>query len=139
MTFGPDLVTEAEEIVHRIQPNLKAAQSHQEHYANKRCRPLTFTVGDHMYLRVSPMRGVKRFEIKGMLAPRYIGLFPILEKLGAMAYKLDLLPSLAAEDDVLYVSQLKKCVTAPTDVVVNDVAPLEADLSHPEHPVKLLG
>jgi hypothetical protein len=55
MTFGPELITEAEEIVHRIQSNLKAIKSHQEHYANKRCRPLTFIVGDPVYLRVSPM------------------------------------------------------------------------------------
>jgi hypothetical protein len=77
--------------------------------------------------------------IKGKLAPRYIGPFPILEKLGVMAYKLELPPSLAGVHDVFHISQLKKCLKAPTDVVVNDVAPLEADLSYPEHPVKLLG
>jgi hypothetical protein len=81
---------------------------------------------------------VKRFRIKGKLAPRYIGPFLILEKLGAMAYKLEP-PSLAGVHDVLHVSQLKKCLKAHTDVVVNDVAPLEADLSYPEHLMKLLG
>jgi hypothetical protein len=139
MTFGPDHVTEVEETIHHIQSNLKAAKSHQEHYANKRCHPLTFTIGDHVYLRVSPMLGVKRFGIKGKLAPRYIGSFLILEKLGAMAYKLELLPSLVGVHDVFHVSQLKKCLKAPTDVVVNDVAPLEADLSYPKHLMKLLG
>jgi hypothetical protein len=84
MTFGPDLVMEAEEIVHRIHTNLKAAKSHQEHYGNKRHWPLTFTIGDHMYLCVFPVRCVKRFEIKGKLAPHYIGPFLILEMLGAM-------------------------------------------------------
>jgi hypothetical protein len=69
MTFVPNLVMEAEEIDHRIQSNLKASRSHQEHYANKRHLPLTFTVGDHVYLHVSPMRGVNRFGIKGKLAP----------------------------------------------------------------------
>jgi hypothetical protein len=139
MAFGPDLVMEAKEIVHCIQSNLKAAKSCLEHYANKRRRPLTFTVGDHMYLRVSPMRGVKRFGIKGKLAPHYIGLFLILEKLGDVAYKLELLPSLVGVQDVLHVYPPKKCLKAPADIVVNDVAPLEADLSYPEHPVKLLG
>jgi hypothetical protein len=85
------------------------------------------------------MRGVKRFGITVKLAPRYIGLFLILEKLGAMAYKLDLPPSLVGLYDVFHVSQLKKCLKAPADVVVNNVAPLEDDLSYPEHPVKLLG
>jgi hypothetical protein len=139
MTFGPDLIMETEEIIDHIQSNLKAAKSHQEHYANKRRCPLTFTVGDHVYLRVSPMRGVKRFGIKGNLAPRYIGSFLILEKLRAVAYKLELLPSLAGVHDVFHVSQLKKCLKAPANIVVNDVAPLEADLSYPKHPVKLLG
>jgi hypothetical protein len=92
-----------------------------------------------VYLRVSPMRGVKRFGIKGKLAPRYIGPFPILEKLGAMAYKFELLPYLADVHDVFHVSQLKKCLKAPTNVIVNHVTSLEADLSYLEHLVKLLG
>jgi hypothetical protein len=86
--FGPNLVEEDEAVVHRIQDNLKAAKSCQEAYANNRHRPLEFKVGDHVYLRVSPMKGVKRFEVKGKLAPHYIGPFPILEKCGTVAYKL---------------------------------------------------
>jgi hypothetical protein len=58
---GPDIVDEAEAMVHRIQDNLKATKSRQESYANKRHRPLEFKVGNHVYLRVSPMKGVKRF------------------------------------------------------------------------------
>jgi hypothetical protein len=85
------------------------------------------------------MRGVKRFGINGKLAPCYIGMFPILEKLGVVAYKLELLPSLVGVHDVFHVSQVKKCLRALTDVLANDVAPLEADLSYPEHLVKLLG
>jgi hypothetical protein len=94
--FGPDLVEEAEATVHRIQENLKAVKLHQETYANKRCRPLEFEVGNHVYLRVSPKKGVKRCGVKGKLAPRYIRPFPILEKCRTVAYKLDL--------------QLKKCL-----------------------------
>jgi hypothetical protein len=75
---------------------------------------------------------------KGKLATHYIGAFRILEKLGAMAYKLEMPPSLAGVHDVFHVSQFKKCLKAPTDVIVNDVAPLKADRSYPEHPVKLL-
>jgi hypothetical protein len=92
-----------------------------------------------VYLCVSPMRGVKRFGIKDKFAPCYIGPFSILDKLGAMAYKLELPPSLVGVHDVIHISQLKKCLKAPIDVVVNDVAPLETDLTYPEHPVKLLG
>jgi hypothetical protein len=111
--FGPDLVEEAEATIRRIQDNLRAAKSHQETYANKRHRPLEFEVSDHVYLRVSPMKGVKRFGMKGKLAPRYIGPFPILEKCGTMSYKLDLPPSIAGVHDIFHVSQLKKYLKAP--------------------------
>jgi hypothetical protein len=99
---------------------------------------LEFEVGDLVYLRVSPMKGVKRFGVKGKLAPRYIGLFPILKKCGSMAYKLDLPPSLAGVHDIFHVSQLKKCLKAPVDVMLPEVTPLEADLSYLEHLIKVL-
>jgi hypothetical protein len=76
--------------------------------------------------------------VKEKLAPRYIGPFPILEKCGTVAYKLDLLPSLAGVHDIFHMSQLKKCLKAPVDVVLPEVTPLEADLSYPEHPIKIL-
>jgi hypothetical protein len=99
---------------------------------------LEFEVGNHVYLRVSPMKGIKRFGVKGKLAPRYIGLFPIHEKCGTVAYKLDLPPSLAGVHNIFHVSQLKKCLKAPVDVVLPEVTPLEVDLSYPEHPIKIL-
>jgi hypothetical protein len=136
--FGPNLVEEAEATIRRIQDNLKAAKSRQETYANKRHRPLELKVGNHVYLRVSPMKGVKRFGVKGKLAPRYIGPFPILKKCGTVAYKLDLPPSLAGVHDIFHVSQLKKCLKAPMDVVLPEVTPLKVDLSYPEHPTKVL-
>jgi hypothetical protein len=91
-----------------------------------------------VYLKVSPMKGVKRFGMKGKLAPRYIGPFPILERCGTVAYKLKLPPSLAGDHDIFHMSQLKKCLKAPVDVVMTEVAPLEADLTYPEHPIKIL-
>jgi hypothetical protein len=99
---------------------------------------LEFEVRNHVYLKVSPMKGVKRFGVKGKLAPHYIGPFPILEKYGTVAYKLDLPPSLTGIHNIFHVSQLKKCLKAPVDVVLTEVALLEADLSYPEHPTKIL-
>jgi hypothetical protein len=125
-------------IVHRIQDNLKAVKSCQETYANKRCRPLEFEVRDHVYLRVSPMKGVKRFGMKGKLAPHYIRPFPNLEECETVAYKLDLPPSLAGLCDIFHASQLKKCLKALVDVVFPEVTLLEADLSYPEHPITIL-
>jgi hypothetical protein len=84
------------------------------------------------------MKGVKRFGVKVKLAPHYIGPFPIPEKCGTVAYKLDLPPSLARVHDIFHMSQLKKCLKAPVDIVLPEVTPLEADLSYPEHPIKVL-
>jgi hypothetical protein len=136
--FGPDLVEESEATIRRIQDNLKATKSRQETYANKRHRPLEFEARNHVYLRVLPFKGVKRFGVKGKLGPRYIGLFPILEKCETVAYKLDLPPSLAGVHNIFHMSQLKKCLKAPVDVMLLEVTSLEADLSYPEHPIKVV-
>jgi hypothetical protein len=136
--FGPDIVIEVEEIVHHIQFNLKAAKARQESYANRRRRPLEFEAGDRVYLHVSPTRGVKRFGVKGKLASHYIGPFLVLARLGNVAYRLELSPTLADVHNVFHVSQLKKCLRHPVDVTVDDVSPLDADLSYPKHLVKIL-
>jgi hypothetical protein len=99
---------------------------------------LEFAIGDHVYLKVSPMKGMKMFGMKGKLAPRYIGPFPILSKCGSVAYKWVLPPSPVGVHDIFHVSQLKKCLKAPMDFVLQDVAPVEADLMYPEHLVKIL-
>jgi hypothetical protein len=99
---------------------------------------LEFVVGDHVYLKVSPMKGMKRFGMKGKLAPHYIGPFPILEECGNVTYRLELSPSLAGVHDIFYISQLKKCLNATVDVVLPEVAPLEVDLTYPEHSIKIL-
>jgi hypothetical protein len=81
---------------------------------------------------------VKRFGIKGRLVPRYIGPFLVLARLGNVAYRLELPSILVGVHIVFHVSQLKKCLKPLVDVVVDDVSPLDADLSYPEHPVKIL-
>jgi hypothetical protein len=129
MIFGSDLVEEAEMTVSRIQANLRVTKSHQESYANKRRRPLEFVVGDQVYLKVTPMKGMKRCRMKGKLAHRYIGPFSILEKCENVAYKLKLPPTLAGVHYIFHISQLKKCFKAHVDVVLPNVAPFEADLT----------
>jgi hypothetical protein len=91
-----------------------------------------------MYIRVLPMKGVKRFGMKGKLAPRYITPFPILEKCWTVACKLDLPPSLAGVNNIFHMSQLKKCLNTPVDMVLPEVTPLDADLTYPKHPIKIL-
>jgi hypothetical protein len=136
--FGPDLVNEAEEKVKIIRNNLKAAQSRQKSYADKRRKPIQFEVGNFVYLRVSPTRGVQRFGIKGKLAPRYIGPFEILEICGPVAYRLQLPPQLAAIHNVFHVSQLRKCIHVPTKIVDTQSIDIEPDLSYKELPIRIL-
>jgi hypothetical protein len=92
-----------------------------------------------VYLRVSPTQGVKWFGIKRKLAPRYIGPFLILARLGNLAYCLELPPTLAGVHNMFHISQLKKCLKSPVDVVVDDAAPIDADLSYLKHLVNVLG
>ena len=86
--FGPDFIKEAQEQVSIIHSHLKAAQSQKKVYADKRRRPLQFAVGDHVYLKVSPMRGVHRFGVCGKLAPRCVGPYKVLEQYGQVAFHL---------------------------------------------------
>jgi bacterioferritin (cytochrome b1) len=102
--FGPDLVTEAERKVKLIRKNLEAAQAKQKSYHDKKRKPLQFEVGDFVYLKVSPTKGVQRFGIKGKLAPRYIGPYEIIEACGSVAYKLKLPPKMFAIHNVFHVS-----------------------------------
>ena len=115
--FGPEMVSEAEEQVRFIQENLKIAQSRQKSYADKKRQTVTFQVGDHVYLQVSPMKGVQQFGVKGKLAPRYVGPFPIIERCGTVAYRLKLPTQLSAVHNIFHVSQLQKCLFVPEKVI----------------------
>jgi hypothetical protein len=136
--FRPDMVKETEEKVQWIIHNLKEAQARQKSYVDKRRQPLYFLVGDYVYLKVSPMKGVSHFGVKGKLAPWYIGPFPVFEQYGAVAYRLQLPETLSAVHNVFHVSQLKKCLRVPDRTIeVTDVA-LEPDLTYLEHPIRVL-
>ena len=136
--FGPDMVSEAEDQVRLIQANLKATQYRQKSYADKRRWPLIFEVGDRVYLRVSPMKGVQRFGVRGKLAPRYVGPFPIVERCGPMAYRVELPPHLSVVHNIFHVPQLRKCLRVPTEVVDTENLQLEPNLIYPEHPVRIV-
>jgi hypothetical protein len=90
--FRPDILEEAEKQVCMVKKNLRVTQLRQKSYANHRRREQSFVVGDFVYLKVSPMRGLRRFKVRGKLAPRFIGPFKILEKRGEVAYQLELPP-----------------------------------------------
>jgi hypothetical protein len=96
-------------------------------------------VGDYAYLRVSPIRGLRRFNVRGKLAPRFIGPFKILERKGEVAYQLELPAQLSGVHDVFHVSQLKKCTSEVRiePVQLEDIQ-MENDLTYKEYPVKIL-
>jgi hypothetical protein len=136
--FSPDIVTEAKEKVRQIRANILTVQSHPKSYTDKRHRPLEFKVCDHVYLRVSPMKGIHRFNIKGKLAPYYIGLYPIIDKYGPTSYQVELPSRLSRVHNVFHVFQLKGCLKPSTDIVVKDTIALDPDLIYKTHPIKIL-
>jgi hypothetical protein len=99
---------------------------------------LQFKVGDFVYLLVSPTRGIQRFGINRKLAPRYVGPFEILKVCGPVAYHLQLPPQLAAVHDVFHVSQLRKCIKIPTEIIDSQAIEIESDLSYTEYPIRIL-
>ncbi|WVZ70990.1 hypothetical protein U9M48_019617 [Paspalum notatum var. saurae] len=136
--FGPDLIGDAEQQIKMVRENLRVARSGRKSYADVRRRDLTFKVDDFVYLKVSPMRGIWRFNMKGKLAPRYIGPFKIVERKGEAAYKLELPSNLSGIHNVFHVSQLKKCLRVPEEQAPLEGLDVQEDLTYTEHPVKIL-
>ena len=99
---------------------------------------MVFEIGDFVYLKVSPIRGLRRFKVKGKLSPRYIGPFKILDKRGEVAYQLELPPQLSDVHDVFNVSQLKKCLRVPEEQLPMEELDVQEDLSYIEYPEKIL-
>ena len=91
-----------------------------------------------MYLRVSPVRGLRRFKVKGKLTPRYIGPFQTLQRMGEVAYQLELPPQLADVHNVFHVSQLKKCLHVPEEQIPIEELNVQEDMTYAKYPVKIL-
>ncbi|KAK1682504.1 hypothetical protein QYE76_043352 [Lolium multiflorum] len=141
--FGPDVLREAEEKVHKIREYLKTAQSRQKSYADKRRREMTFEIGDFVYLKVSPLKGMQRFQLKGKLAPRYVGPFKILDRRGEVSYQLELPEEMSAVHNVFHISLLRKCLEVPekTEVFKNidhRAIDINQDLTYREVPIRIL-
>ncbi|GJT92158.1 putative reverse transcriptase domain-containing protein [Tanacetum coccineum] len=136
--IGPELVQETTEKSSQIKDRLKVARDRQKSYAVKRRKPLKFSVGDYVLLKVSPWKGVVRFGKKGKLAPRFVGPFEIIEKVGPVAYQLDLHEELNDVHDTFHVSNLKKCLADPTLQVPLDEIRVNDKLNFMEEPVKIL-
>jgi hypothetical protein len=136
--FGPDILLEAEENIKIVRENLRIAQSRQRSYADIRGRGLSFEVGDFVYLKVSPIGGVRRFGVKGKLAPRYVGLYQIIARRGEVAYQLSLPEGLSVVHDVFHVSQLTKCLCVPEEQLPVEGLEVQEDLTYIEKPAQIL-
>ena len=121
-----------------IQYRLLTAQSRQKSYADRRVRALVFMEGDHVWLRVSPVKSVMRFGTKGKHSPRFIGPFEILSRVGEVAYKLALPPSLSAVHPIFHVSMLRKYIPDESHVISLDSVELGPDLTFEEDPIAIL-
>jgi hypothetical protein len=136
--FGLEILQEAEKQVKIIRENLKTTQSRQKSYVDNRRRELLFEVGDFVYLKVSPMRGMKRFKVKGKLSPPYIRPFKILERKGEVTYQLEQYNRLSDLHDAFHVSQLKKCLRVPVEQLPMEELNLNEDLTYSEYPIRIL-
>jgi hypothetical protein len=136
--FGTEVLKDAKRQVQMFRENLKIAQSCQKSYANKQRRDLSFDVGDLVYLKVSPMRGTKRFKVKKNPTPRYVGPFHVLDCKGEVAYQLELPSQLLDVHDVFHVSQLKKCLRVSEEQISMEQLDLGGDLSYSEMPIRIL-
>ena len=114
VTLGPELVQETTEKVNKIKKRLKIVQSRQKSYADPTRREVEFYIGDRIFLKVSPMHEITRFGVKGKLDPRYIGPFEITNRIGPVAYRLDLPPQLGQVHNVFHVSILRKYIPNPS-------------------------
>ncbi|XP_023522445.1 uncharacterized protein LOC111786376 [Cucurbita pepo subsp. pepo] len=134
----PELVQVTNQAVQKIRERMRTTQSRQKRYANSRRRSLEFKVGDKVFLKVAPMKGVLRFGRKGKLSPRFIGPFEILERIRPVAYRLALPPSLSTVHNVFHVSVLRKYMANPTHVIEYEALEVAEDLSYEEKPLEIL-
>nr|GEV62925.1 putative reverse transcriptase domain-containing protein [Tanacetum cinerariifolium] len=136
--LGPEIVQETTDKIVQIKERLKVARDRQKSYANKRRKPLEFSVGDKVLLKVSPGKGVVRFGKRNKLSPRYVGPFEIVERIGLVAYRLRLPKELVGVHDTFHVSNLKKCLTDVNLHVPLDEVKVDDKLRFVKEPIEIL-
>ncbi|GJX39046.1 putative reverse transcriptase domain-containing protein [Tanacetum coccineum] len=135
---GPELVRETTEKMVQIKNRLLTACSRQKSYADVRRKPMEFSVGDMVMLKVSPWKGVIRFGKRGKLSPRYIRPFKIIKRIGHVAYKLELPEKLCGINNTFYVSNLKKCLADENLIILLEEIQLDDKLHFIEELVKIM-
>nr|GEW23629.1 putative reverse transcriptase domain, ribonuclease H-like domain, aspartic peptidase domain protein [Tanacetum cinerariifolium] len=135
---GSELIRETNEKIVQIKNRLLTARSRQKSYADVRRRPLEFNVGDKVMLKVSPWKGVIRFGKRGKPSPRFIGPFKILERIGPVAYKLELPRGLQGIHNTFHVSNLTKCLSDESLIIPLDEVQLDEKLYFIKEPAEIV-
>jgi len=136
--IGPEIVEETTEKIKSVRDKMRAAQDRQKHYADKRRKELKFAVGDMVYLKMITFKGRVRISGRRKLDPRYLGPFRVIERVGSVAYKLDLPSEMEAFHNVFHVSQLRKCLT-DQDVLIPEIpSDLGTNLTLETRPVRIV-
>ncbi|GJZ60015.1 hypothetical protein Tco_0615831 [Tanacetum coccineum] len=132
------MVQEIIEKVIQIKQRMQAARDRQKSYADLKLKPMEFQVGHRVMLKVSPWKGVVRFGKREKLNPRYVGPFKVLEKVGSVAYKLDLPQELSRVHNTFHVSNMKKCYSDKPLAVPLKGLHVDDKLCFVEEPVKIM-
>ncbi|GAU49756.1 hypothetical protein TSUD_407990 [Trifolium subterraneum] len=136
--LGPDIIQETTLKIKSVKEHMRVAQSRQKSYADHRRRPIEFDEGDHVFLRVTPKLGLRGVFKTKKLAPRYIGPYQILKRVGPVSYQLALPPSMSRMHDVFHVSQLRKFITDPFVPVELESIDLQPDLTYQPDPIRIV-
>ncbi|GKA48110.1 putative reverse transcriptase domain-containing protein, partial [Tanacetum coccineum] len=135
---GPAIIHETTEKIVQIKSRIQAARDQKKSYANIRRKPMVFQVGDKVMLKVSPWKGVVRFGKRGKLNPRYVGPFKVIERVGTVAYKLELPQQLSRVHNTFHVSNLKKCLSDESLVIPLEELRVDDKLHFVEEPVEVM-
>ena len=121
-----------------VRDNLKIARNRQKSYSDNRRKDLQFEIGDRVFLKISPWKGVLRFGKRGKISPRFIGPYEIVSKVGPIAYKLKLPPELSRIHDTFHVSMLRNYIPDPSHVLIEQPVQLKENLTYEEIPVQIV-
>jgi len=136
--IGPEMIQDMKDKISIIRRRMLTVQSRKKSYIDKHRRQLEFNVGDLVYLKVSPMKGVMRFGKKGKLSPRFVGPFEIKEVIGPVAYRVELPPALSEIHNVFHVSTLRKHVHDPRHIIDFEPLQVQDNLKYEELPIRIL-
>ncbi|XP_073017862.1 uncharacterized protein [Primulina eburnea] len=136
--LGPKLVQQTADVINLIQDRMKTAQIRQKSYADNRRRPLEFEVGNHVFVKIAPLKGIMRFVRKGKASLRFISTFRILDRIGERAYRLALPPDFDRVHNVFHVSMLRKYISNSSHVLRHEAFDLMPNLTYQEVPIQIL-